>query len=165
MEKLLNELFSRYQREVFAYLFSLCHDADLSEELTADTFFEAVKSLHRFRGDADEKTWLFSVACHRWYHYLQKHRQPAVPLDEELLPAGPSPEEVVCCRETARRVQELLAREPERTRTIVQLRLLGLSFREIGQKVGVTENSARVIDFRARTRLRETLKKEEHTNG
>lgn len=165
MEKLLHELFSCYQREVFAYLFSLCHNADLAEELTADTFLEAVKSLCRFRGDSDEKTWLFSVARHRWYHYLQKHRRPAVPLDEGLLPAGPSPEEIVCRKETTRRVQELLAQEPERTRTIVQLRLEGLSFREIGQKVGVTENSARVIDFRARTRLRETLKKEEHTNG
>lgn len=164
MEKLLSELFSRYQRDVFAYLFSLCRSADLAEELTADTFFEAVKSLHRFRGDADEKTWLFAVARHRWYHYLQKHRQSVVPLEESLLSTGPSPEEILCRRETAQRAQALLAREPERTRTIVQLRLDGLSFREIAQRVGVTESSARVIDFRARSKLREALEKEEYTN-
>lgn len=75
MRELMQALFERYQRDVYLCLFSLCHDAALAEELTADTFLAVVQSLHRFRGDSDEKTWLFSVARHRWYHYLRKKKQ------------------------------------------------------------------------------------------
>ena len=166
MKKLLQELFALYQRDVYLYLYSLCHDASLAEELTADTFLEVVKSFHRFRGDSDEKTWLFSIARHRWYTYLRrKKNQPTAELPVELTESGePSPEDRICDRAAARRAEELLELEPERTRKIVALRLEGLSFHEIGQRCGVSENSARVIDFRARARLRAKLKEEGYTD-
>ena len=166
MRKLLQELFARYQRDVYLYLFSLCRDAALAEELTADTFLEVVKSFCRFRGESDEKTWLFSIARHRWYTYLrQKKKQPVIELIDELLESGErSPEEQICERAAAQRVGALLDLEPERTRKIVALRLEGLSFHEIGQHCGISENSARVIDFRARARLRAKLKEEGYTD-
>ena len=63
-------------------------------------------------------------------------------------------------KEFANRVHELLNKEPERTREIVQMRMDGYSFYEIGQRFGISESSARVIDFRAKTKIREILKKE-----
>lgn len=69
-------------------------------------------------------------------------------------------EQKVIHREMIRRVRELLKNEPERTKNIVQMRLEGYSFYEIGLKYEISENSARVIDFRAKTKIREILKKE-----
>lgn len=162
MKALLDELFERYQKDVYVYLFSLCRDPSLAEELTADTFLAVVQSLPRFRGDSDEKTWLFSVARHRWYNYLRKKKkQPQAELFAEFLESGePSPEDRTCDKETAGRILELLEKEPERNRNIVLLRLEGLSFCEIGQQCGISENSARVIDFRTKTKIRQQLRKE-----
>ena len=57
-------------------------------------------------------------------------------------------------------MKELLKQEEPRTRTVVQMRIDGYSFYEIAQKLGIREGSARVIDFRARKKLREQLMKE-----
>ena len=40
------------------------------------------------------------------------------------------------------------------------MRIAGFSFYEIGLKYGVSENSARVIDFRAKAKIRKILEKE-----
>lgn len=75
----------------------------------------------------------------------------------------PTPEEQYHARELAERITQLLEKEPERTQKIVMMRLEGLSFFEIGETVGISENSARVIDFRAKTKIRQILKKEGFT--
>ena len=63
-------------------------------------------------------------------------------------------------KETARRAMELLKLEDPRTQTVVKMRIEGYSYFEIGQKLNIREGSARVIDFRAKNRLRERLMKE-----
>ena len=72
MKQLLAELFEKYYIDVYTYLYSLCHDASLSEDLASDVFLEVVKSISTFRGESDIKTWLFSIARHRWFAYLKK---------------------------------------------------------------------------------------------
>ena len=59
-----------------------------------------------------------------------------------------------------RRIRDLLGRESAQTREIVLMRLEGYSFYEIGQKYSISETSARVIDFRAKARIRSILEKE-----
>lgn len=158
MQRLLKELFDTYYQDVYRYLYSLSHDAALSEDLTSEVFLEVVKSIHKFRGEADVKTWLFSIARHRWFAYLRKKKRQ-VPT-EFLESAVPSPEDAYLYRELQERIQELLDAEPERTRHIVEMRMNGFSFHEIGMEFGISENSARVIDFRAKAKIRQILKKE-----
>lgn len=167
MRKLLEELFTRFYQDVYHYLYSLSRDAALSEELASETFLEAVGSIGSFRGDADMKTWLFSIARHRWYRYLRRMRRepPAEELTDWLAAPGGTPEERYQKKELADRIRELLEEEPERTRRIVLMRLEGYSFYEIGEKVGVSENTARVIDFRAKAKIRQRLKKEGYVDG
>lgn len=162
MRDLLEKLFAAYYQDVYRYLYALSRDADLSEELAAEVFLEVVKSVATFRGESDIRTWLFSIARHRWYAYLRKQgRTPeTVELSEFLSDPKKGPEGRLLEKETAQRVRELLAMEPERTRTVVGMRLEGYSFYEIGNKLGISENSARVIDFRAKEKIRKTLSKE-----
>ena len=166
MKKLLQELFSLYHKDVYLYLYSLSRDAALSEDLTSEVFLEVVKSVHRFRGESDVKTWLFSIARHCWFRYLRaKKNQPSTELLEEWMESGTrSPEDRLCDQTAVSRFHELLSLEPDRTQRIVSLRLEGLSFHEIGQQCGISENSARVIDFRVKSKLRRILKEEGFTN-
>lgn len=159
MQRLLEELFRRYYSDVYRYLYSLCRDASLTEELAAEVFLEVVKSIALFREEADLKTWLFSIARHRWYRYLRKNRGMQMEELPENVTEGRLLEEEYCDKEAANRIMELLDREPERTRQVVLLRVEGDSFCEIGKKLGISENSARVIHFRTRNKIREILKK------
>lgn len=162
MVKLLERLFQTHYQDVYRYLYSLTRDAALAEDLASETFLEAVTALTGFRGQSDVRTWLFTIAHRRWAAHLKKQkRSPAAETLSLLLESPlPGPEERAMAAELAGRVAALLEGEPPRTRTVVELRLAGLSFYEIGQKTGLSETSARVIFFRARQRLKDTLEKE-----
>ena len=171
MQRLLEKLFHSYYKEIYRYLYSLTHDASLSEDLASDVFLEVVKSVASFRGEADMKTWLFSVARHKWIDYLRKKNRRA---ETEVLSefvgeertadrgstVASGPEERYLEKELLERIHAILEKEPERTRNIVKLRLEGYSFYEIGKLQGISESSARVIYFRAKEKLRQTLEKE-----
>lgn len=165
MRKLMEQLFSLYYRDVWRYLYCLSHDAALSEELASETFLEAVGSVAAFRAESDVKTWLFSIARHRWYAWLRKKgRTPAMEELSDLIAApGKAPEEELIRREMTERILALLENEPQRTKNIVLMRAEGYSFREIAKKWGITENSARVTDFRARMKIRKILTEEGYT--
>ena len=158
------DLYQQYRDDVFRYLAGLTHDADAAEELVSETFCAALTALPRYRGEADVKTWLFSIARHKWYEQLRR-RGPQTLSQEELLGLyltdnAPTPAETVELRQAADRARALLALMPKRTQTVMLLRMEGYSFYEIGRRVGISEGSARVIDFRARASLRDTLQKE-----
>lgn len=165
MRKLIEELFARYYQDVYRYLYSLCCDASLSEDLASEVFLEVVKSIATFRGESEIKTWIFSIARHRWFAYLRRKNRE-VPMEElpDYIVGGSSPEKQYQDKEMAERICEILDREAERTRKIVLLRVEGYSFCEIGKQIGISENSARVIDFRAKAKIRDILKKEGFTD-
>ena len=162
MKNALEELFHKYYQDVYRYLFSLCRDPALAEELAAEVFLEIVRSYQSFRGASDVRTWLFSVARHRWFAWLRKQGRevPTQELREDLLSAERSLEQQYADRETARRALELLGQESERNRAIVKMRSEGYSFYEIGKKLGISENSARVMDHRTRKKIRQILETE-----
>lgn len=162
MQELLEELFSTYYKDVYRYLYGLSRDASLSEDFAQEVFTDVMKSIASFRGDSDIKTWLFSIARNKWYSYLRrKNRQPETEALTEFLEFPvQTPEDCYQIKEMAERIHQLLEKESERTQKIVFLRLHGFSFFEIGRETGISEHSARVIAFRAKTKIRQTLKKE-----
>jgi len=166
MKRLIEKLFYTYYKDVYNYILSLCKDPALSEELASDVFFEVVKSVGRFRGESDIKTWLFSIARYRWYSYLRrKNRRPQEESLTEFMAADDTPvEERLYDSIIAERIYGLIDEENERTRDIILMRIDGYSFYEISKKHAISESSARVIFFRAKTKIKEILKKEGYEN-
>lgn len=170
MQRLLEKLFHTYYKDIYRYLFSLTHDASLSEDLASEVFLEVVKSIAAFRGESDVKTWLFSIARHKWIDNLRKkNRQAEIEVLSEWIGDLPAvdggtelkgPEEQYLDKELLERVYALLEEEPERTRNIVKLRLEGYSFYEIAKTEKISESSARVIYFRVKEKIKESLEKE-----
>lgn len=157
----METLYRRYRREVFAYLLSLTRDAALAEDLLSETFLGALAALPAFRGGADIKTWLFSIARNRWLQYLRRKKKALSVQDLALLHLEESLLETAERKETANRAAALLALEDERSRRVFLRRVEGFSYLEIARELGISEGSARVIDFRVRKRIRSALQKEE----
>jgi len=174
VQRLLEKLFRTYYNDIFRYLYSITRDVSLSEDLSSEVFLEVIKSVAQFRGEADIKTWLFSIARHKWIDYLRKknRRVETEVLSEfvgEQIASGnfgtnitntKGVEEQYLDKELLERITVFLEEEPERTRNVVQLRLAGYSFYEIAGKEHISESSARVIYFRAKEKLRQRLEKE-----
>lgn len=159
---LIKEIYEEYKKDVFVYLVSLTQDTSLSEDLLSETFLSAIKSIHRFNGQSSIKTWLFSIARNKWYEHLRKIK-PTISLDDLMyhyIISELDLEEKVMIKEISKKIEYLLNNETVRTKDIVFMRIEGYSYLEISQKHDISESSARVIDYRAKKRIKDILIKE-----
>ena len=152
----MNGIYRQHAQTVYKFLLSQTRDPDLAEELTQDTFYQAVRSIDRFDGRCKVSVWLCQIARHLWYQHLRRTRRETPTADEDLpeVPV-PSAEEGLLAQagqlELLRQVHGL----PEAQREVVYLRAFGgLSFREIGDVMGKTETWARVTFYRGKEKLR-----------
>ncbi len=152
----MDEIYRQYARAVYRYLLSLTCDGDLAEELTQETFFQAIRSSDRFDGSCAVSTWLCAIAKNTLRTYRRKHPQTEE-LDAQALfaPSAEADAESETGRvELLKRLHAL--REPYRE--VLYLRAFGgLTFREIGEVQGKTENWARVTFYRGKELLRKEV--------
>ncbi|MBE6113840.1 MAG: RNA polymerase sigma factor [Erysipelotrichaceae bacterium] len=162
MRELLSELFDRYYKDVYVYVYSLCHDTSLSEDLTSEVFLEVVRSIATFRRESDIKTWLFSIARHKWYAYLRSKSKEVKTMSiddlyESSLVKSSTQENIGGLEDV---IQSLVSSESKITQEVFQMRLEGYSYYEIGNKLGISESSARVVYFRIKNKIKKYLEKE-----
>ena len=145
----LEEFYTANYRIVFGYLFSLCRDRELAEDLTSETFLRAIQSLNSFDGRVKASTWLCTIGRNLYLNHRKKAAREA-PLEEFIRIEGISPEEQLLHREKLRLLIRLIGELEEPKRQLFLLRSQGLSFREMGEAMGKTENWARVSYFRVK---------------
>ena len=151
----MEEIYQSYAMTVYRYLVSLTSDPDLAEELTQETFYQAIRSSDRFEESCKVSTWLCAIAKRVLLTWRRKHPVHESTDDLEIPTEGPE-DEVLRSEdksELLRRIHKL----SEPYREVIYLRAFGdLSFREIGDIFGKTENWARVTFYRSKIKLQET---------
>jgi len=150
----MEELYKHNAQMVYRFLFSRCKDAQLSEDLTQETFLRAFQSMARFDGSCKLSTWLCQIAWHvLLQHYEKNGREAPAELSEDI-PARDNIEQQVIRQIELDDVFGKLQTLPAAVRQVVYLRALdGLSYKEIGAIMGKSENWARVNFFRAKAQL------------
>ena len=149
----MSEIYRRHAQTVYKFLLSQTHD--LAEELTQETFYQAVRSIGRFDGGCKVSVWLCQIAKHLWYQYLRRHKRES-PMPEAA-PEAPTPsaEEGLLEREGKLDLLRQIHDLGTDAREVVYLRAFGgLTFREIGDVMGRTETWARVTFYRTKEKLR-----------
>ena len=151
----MSAIYQQHARTVYKFLLAQCHDPDLAEELTQETFYQAVRSADRFDGSCKVSVWLCQIAKHLWYQHLRKRNREALMPEEGIDVPLPSAEEETLAREGRLDLLRSIHSLPADAREVVYLRAFGgLSFREIGDVLGKTETWARVTFYRSKEKLR-----------
>lgn len=159
MQKIEN-LYILYKQDVYRYLISLTHSPALSEDLLSETFLKVIYSMQTYRGESSIKTWLFGIARNLWLQHLRSLK-PHVEYNDLLeIYITESMEDNLITKQTVDKIHELLRGKDEQTQNIINMRINGYSFREIAEKTGISESSARVIDFRIKKWLKSILERE-----
>ena len=58
----MDEIYQKYAQTVFRFILSKVQDSDLAEELTQETFYQAIKSSDRYDESCKISTWLCAIA-------------------------------------------------------------------------------------------------------
>jgi RNA polymerase sigma-70 factor (ECF subfamily) len=150
-------LYDRYVERVYRYCYRRLGTKELAEDATAQVFTRALAALPRYR-QASFRSWLFAVA-HNVVVDAQRSARPTHSLDEavEVTDPAPTPEQLALAGESDRYVLELLGGLPTDQRWVMELRLIGLNDREIGEVLERSRGSVRVLQHRAIKRLRSIL--------
>lgn len=142
---------------VYKYLFSLTHQEEMAEELTQQTFYEAIRSAEKYRGEAAVSTYLCGIAKNLFKKELTRRAKDGqLPLDaaQAVAASGDIQAEAIGAAARTALFQQIHLL-PEKMREVIYLRLAGeLSFREIGEILGESETWARVTFYRGKAKLR-----------
>lgn len=167
-------LITRYSPDVYSLLFRLTRDTEEAADLTQDTFLRVLRSIRKFRGDSELKTWIFRIAINesrnRFRWWTRRKRGRTVSIDEPLTKDGPAlanslagaseaPDERLIRRESRSRLERAIADlSPAFRETIVLCDIEGQSYQEIALILGISLGTVKSRIARARDELRKKLK-------
>lgn len=152
------QIYTTYFRDVYLYIRRLSNSEHIAEEITSETFFKAMKSIDSFRGDCSIRVWLCQIAKNCYYSYIKKADRTECIDNVEIAEQGASFEERLFRHDTAMQIQKILHDVPEPYKEVFMWRVYAeLSFKQIGQIFGKSENWACVAYHRARNKIKEKL--------
>lgn len=150
----MDELYRQYSQIVFHFLYTRCHNRVLSEDLMQETFLKAIESIGSYDGSCKVSTWLCQIAKHLLYQYWDKNSRIQSEELSESLESGHNTEQQVIAKMELMDVWDRLQTFPADMKKVVMLRALSeLSYQEIGNILGRSENWARVTFYRAKIKL------------
>lgn len=161
MEIKFEDMYQRFFKDVYLFVYSISKDRQIAEDVTQETFFKALKEIKKFRGDCAVKSWLCQIAKNLYISQMRK--KSAISLEDmERVPnliSNTNIEEEYIRKEYKLSAYKILHFLDDPYKEVFLLRTLGeLSFKEIAGIFHKTESWARVTYYRARLKIQEALK-------
>jgi RNA polymerase sigma-70 factor (ECF subfamily) len=145
-------LYDHYHASVFRVIYAQTRSRTLAEDLTADTFFRALRGIERFKLDPELfQAWLFRIARNRVIDHVKARptrleQAHDMSVYEDLEDDTDTELMLLLERE---RVQAGLADLPASQRRVVELRFLGdLSISEVADLLDTTEGAVKQLQYR-----------------
>jgi RNA polymerase sigma-70 factor (ECF subfamily) len=134
-------------------------DRQLAEDAVQETLALSYQRLPSYRHETPFKAFLAAIAATQAHTLARSERRRKGRERSADAPESPgNPEEIARAAATADAVREVLQQLPKKRREAALLRLdAGLSYREIGDALGSSEGSARVLVHMALKELRQRL--------
>jgi RNA polymerase sigma-70 factor (ECF subfamily) len=151
------ELVQAHQHRLFTLAARELGSAADAEDAVQETFIRAWKALPRFRAEASFSTWIYRICLNAVHDQRARAaRGGGVPLSEVVEPADPR--DAILEAELGSELQGALRELDETYRIpVILYDVLGRSYTEIADVLGVPEGTVKSRIFRGRTELARRL--------
>ena len=152
---LLQQVYGKYSREIFAYLYTLCGNRSLAEDLLQETFLKAILSLPNTHENV--RAWLYKVARNLYFNHSRRSTRELTE-DEPPADSETSAEDTVLSRlEQQALYRALLKLEGAKREVIMMQYFSGLPQKEIAAILGISPENVRVLSYRAKKELKKSM--------
>ena len=151
----LQQLYMKYKTPIYLYLYAMCRNPAVAEDLTQDTFVKALLSLS---GEHDNvKAWLYMVARNLYLNYRKREVRniswDEIPHQEDI-----GEDQLVAqliLSEKKRLLFRGISKLPANKREVLELQYFGgLTQKEIAAVLGLSNANVRVLVLRAKRELK-----------
>ncbi len=164
--ELFEKLYREYNDDIRFFLLRLTgYERDLADELVQETFYQAILSFHRFKGDCTIKSWLCQIAKNQYFNAMRtKKRYRSIPLDEKMAAS-----EVLSLdlegrlgeKELLTLSLEIIRAMDEKTRDVMIYRIFSdMPHSQTAELLHIGESSVKVIYMRGRQKLQKILRED-----
>ena len=144
----LEILFERYNKQLYNLFLWQTKDPSASEDLVQDVFYRILKYRRSYRGEAQFKTWMFSIAHSARMDLFRKKKHPTASISEGIMIAdeNPTPDRMSVQADESRLLHEAISRLSESKRAMLYMsRFEQMKYDEIARimhcKVGTVKSN------------------------
>jgi RNA polymerase sigma-70 factor (ECF subfamily) len=160
-EHAFGQIVRSQHRALYAHAYKRLGNHEAAEDAVQDTLLRAYRAMPSFDGDLRLRAWLHRIltnVCHDESNRLRRQIGLIDKLEAQPLEVVPDPIEETVLHDTVRIMNSALAELPESYREALVLRYVdGLSFRDVAETIGTTEENARARVHRGRLALHKVL--------
>jgi len=166
-DRAFEALYARYHRRIHAYVMGMVKDHGRAEDVTQEVFVSALRRMRETERPIAFKPWIYEIAknaCIDQFRRSRRTEEVSLQADDGLAPSDygrlvgsdPAPEEAVAAKQELDNLCGAFGGLSDTHHEILLLRELeGLSYREIGERMGMSRPAVESTLFRARRRLTE----------
>lgn len=147
-EKDFEVIFWEHKDMVYFTALRYFKDPSQAEDIVQEVFLKVYLNLHKFLKKSTLKTWIYRIALNEIFGRFRKEKkhQHSLPLDESLRAQTSEEWRALEIKEFQAEVYKELKKLPKKRAKVTLLRLFeNLSFRDIGETLAITENSAKSL--------------------
>ncbi|OUN71471.1 RNA polymerase subunit sigma-70 [Drancourtella sp. An57] len=159
---MIKQLYHQYGKELFLYLYSMCQQKELAEDLLQETFLKAILALPEYH--TNMRAWLYKVARNLFYNLYKRNRREIC--DEEYLKkiskleVDEFLEEYISKQETRILYTAMQKLSPVK-REVLELQYFGqMPLKEIANVLQLSQENVRVLSHRAKKDLKKLMEVE-----
>jgi RNA polymerase sigma factor (sigma-70 family) len=164
-DRAFEQLYDRYQRRIAAYINGMVGDHGRSEEISQDVFISALRRMRETDRPLAFKPWIYEIAknaCIDQFRRSRRAEEISYDADEGMgaaetsrfVHSGLEPDDAVAQKLQLDHLRGAFGGLSDTHHEILVMRELeGLSYREIGERLGLSRPSVESTLFRARRRL------------
>jgi RNA polymerase sigma-70 factor (ECF subfamily) len=159
----LNELFQNHWTEVYSFAKSKTRNHQKADDLTCETFIKAFLKIESYDSKKQFKNWIFTICNNTFIDNCRKTNNQFSYLEDqlhfEISDTTPSAEDqMILNKEKSDTLREINFLGEDEKQIITLHYLENLSYKEISEKLKITEGNARTRLSRAKRNLKEALK-------
>jgi RNA polymerase sigma-70 factor (ECF subfamily) len=150
-------LYAALKQPLLRYLWTFVRNATVAEDLLQDTFLQLHRARQTYTPPRPVRPWVYAITRHVALMHLRSGRRRKEMLADDQLPEIPVPPEMEKLADRAT-LHRMLSELPAASQEVLMLHhLLGMSFQEVGQILGIAAGTAKVRSHRALKALRARL--------
>jgi RNA polymerase sigma factor (sigma-70 family) len=166
-DRAFEALYSRYHRRIHAYVMGMVKDHGRAEDITQEVFVSALRRMRETERPIAFKPWIYEIAknaCIDQFRRSKRAEEVSLQAEDGLAPADygrlvgsdPAPHDAVAAKQELDNLCGAFGGLSDTHHEILVMRELeGLSYREIGDRMGMSRPAVESTLFRARRRLTE----------